>query len=257
VIWTEPDRYYAQATNAYWDQGDIVVAPVTALDAKSEDAAPVGEAVRRAFWWDERRGCYTTGETSLGLAMVVSHGCSLDKQFNRRVAQLRGQGLRIDAAVTLAESDDSLDRWVTVAPVIPLTEAIAGDPATLRANKVIGFFPVCASEQRNIDEGVVDLSRCAAIDREVMIDRLGILTDDARATLRYALARYWAYRAPKLTYEIEEAIGKRVLDVEIVPEGDLGLIFTFTDGSTLRMLQAPEEPGDGGVQRPGLSTSSD
>jgi hypothetical protein len=252
VIWTESDRYYSPPANAYWDQGDVIVAPVTALDSEPEDLPAAGGAIRRVFWWDEVRSCHTTGETSLGLAMVVSHGCSLDKQFNRRVSQLRGEGLRVDAAVELAEVDDSLDRRMTVAPIIPLADAIAGDAQTLRANKVIGYFPVCSSEPRHIDEGTVDLSHSTTIDRGVVVDRVGILSADARATLRYALARYWAYRAPKLTFELEEAIGKRILDVEIVPHGELGLILIFTDGSSLRLLQAPEEPGDGGIQRTGL-----
>ncbi len=93
MIWSEPERYYTPAVDAYWDQGDIVVATVTALDAEPEDAETgvpgIWPPVRRTFWSMDDDRTTTTGETLMGLAMIVSHGCSLDKEFNRRFEDLR------------------------------------------------------------------------------------------------------------------------------------------------------------------------
>jgi hypothetical protein len=260
VIWAEPERYYASTSGAYWDQGDIVLAPVAVLDAETEVAASrsvggVHISRRRMFWSEAEADSRTTGDASLGLAMIVSHGCSLEKEFNRRFEQLRRQGVSYESARTLAGSDETLDRLVTIAPLIPLVEAAPSQPAVLRANKVLGYFPVCESVDRGIDEALVDLSRCTTIDRDLILGRLGILSEEARATLLYALARYWAYRAPKLTYELEQAIGQLIIDVTVVEDGGLGVIFELGDGSFLHMLQAPVDPGTGPT-RPDLSRAS-
>ena len=259
MIWSEPDRYYAPAVDAYWDQGDVVVAPVTALDAESEDAdtgaVGIWAPVRRTFWSADDDRSTTTGETLLGLAMIVSHGCSLDKEFNRRFEDLRRRGYTLEAAEAEAAADDSLDRLVTVAPVIPLADVGRADAGVLRANRVVGYFPMCDSEDRSIDEGVVDLSRGATIDRGVIVARLGILSDDARATLLYALARYWAFRAPKLTYDVEEAIGRRIIHADVISSGELSVILELDDGSSLRLFQVPVDP-TGGPERPGLPQAS-
>ena len=250
MIWTEHDRYYSPETpdgDLWWGQGDLIVAPVALLDAGLEDAPSTSHSgsvrVQRSTFWegDESGSVTTTGEASLGLAMILSHGCSLDREWNRAVQKFRRQGHTLEDARALADEDTDLDRRLAVAPVVPFADAAPTTVIDLQANRVIGFFPVCESADRDIDGGVVELSRIATIDRSAIIARLGILSDDARATLMYALARYWAYRAPKMTYELEEAIGKRIVDVNVVDQGSLGIELVLADDSVIRLLQAPED----------------
>jgi len=240
VLWDDPIRYYAPQSNEYYDQGDVVVAPVSVLDDRPEGVGvanpQVGQSVRREYWTPAELGCQTTGEALLGPAMIVSHGCSLDKEFNRRVETLRAGGMSKRKAVSAAAGDDGLDRLITIAPIVPLADAEPADPGSLRRNHVIGYFPVCGSDERAIDEGVVDLLRHTTIDRAVIVDRLGIVSDEARATLLYALARYWAYRAPRLTYEIEEAVGKRIIHADVASRGDLGVVLMTGPRSWVHLL---------------------
>lgn len=255
MLFDEPDEYYDAPSNAYYQQGDVLLAPVALLhgDAAGPPVAPtLGVPVRRAFWSAADLGRPTTGEAVLGPAMITSHDCTLDKEFNRSFHKLRGEGLSIAAAQATAEQDDTIDRLVTVAPIVPYADAAPSAPDQLRHNAVIGFFPVCESVPRSIDGGVVDLNRQTTLDRSVIVERLGILSPPARATLLYALARFWAFRAPKLTYEIEMAIGHKIVNAQVVPGGDLGIILTLDDGSEVRFLQAPAASGGGGPERSGL-----
>lgn len=248
MLFDEPADYYDEVSAQYYQQGDVLLAPVAVLDggAAGPPAAPcVGVPVRRTYWSAADLGRRTTGEAVLVPAMITTHDCVLDKEFSRRFAGLRADGFTIEAARAQAEQDDALDRLLTVAPIVPYADAAPSAPEQLRNNAVIGFFPVCESLLRSIDGGVVDLSRQTTVDRSVIVDRLGILSSPARATLLYALARFWAYRAPKLTYEIEGAIGRRILDAQVVPGGDLGIVLTLDDGSEVRFLQAPSESGGG------------
>lgn len=249
MIWTDHDKYYASPSEVWWGQGDIIVAPVAVLDAWPEEGhsnGPSGafRAQRRMFWPSEEEAGQTTGDASLGPAMILSHGCSLDREWNRKVEKLRRQGYSLKQARAIADEDDGLDRRLAVAPVVPFADAAPTAVADLQGNRVIGFFPVCESEDRHIDGGIVDLSRVATIDRSVIEGRLGILSEDARATLVHALARYWAYRAPKVTYELEKKIGKKIVDVAVSDDQALVVELTLSDGSVLRLLQAPTtEPG--------------
>lgn len=254
MLFDESDEYYEEPSAQYYQQGDVLLAPVVSLDSDAAGgpiALDIGVAARRTFWSAADLGRRTTGEAVLGPAMITTHDCALDKEFNRRYSSLRDTGLSIEAARTEAERDVTLDRLVTVAPIVPYDDAAPSAPQQLRTNAVIGFFPVCESLPRSIDGGVVDLARQTTLDRSVIVSRLGIISDPARATLLYALARYWAYRAPKLTYEIEAAIGRRIVGARKAPGGDLGIILTLDDGSEVRFLQAPEA-SRGGPERTGF-----
>jgi hypothetical protein len=138
---------------------------------------------------------------------------------------------------------------------VPYIDAAPSGPEQLSRNEVIGFFPVCESAERAVDGGIADLLRSTTVDRDAIVDRLGILTRPARAALRYALARFWVYRAPSLTFEVEEAVGRRIRDYRVESVGDLALVLLLDDGSELRLLQAPAAGGGGGVERPSLPDS--
>ncbi len=117
---------------------------------------------------------------------------------------------------------------------------------------MIGFYPISASDQRGLGAGVVNLGASVTIERHTILDRLGILSADARAALRYAMARYWLYRAPSLTFGIEDAIGKRIIDHRFEPRESLALTLILEDGSEISLVQPIPDASGAGVERPSL-----
>lgn len=152
------------------------------------------------------------------LVMVVSHDCQLDKELHHAARRLQKEGLSEVAAYAQAESDDTLDRNVTVSPVVELTELpLAGDPnfdTNVRAGRVVGYLPVPARAGLLPAEAVVDLGYRTTADRATLTQRLASLTDPARLQLRYALARMDSLRTPDLGAELEAAVGQRITSVD-------------------------------------------
>lgn len=263
MLFDESERYFAPLSDAYYQQGDIVLSPVVRLEVGTHElgesavaAAVPGSWVTRVLW--EMRGPVDENLAALVRAayvpaMIMSHDCTLDKEFNRRVQELRGQQIAIDVATSAAAADLSLDRYFTVAPIVPFEDAAPSAVAQLKRNQVIGFFPVCDAAELGVDQGVVDLNRCTTVDRDLILDRLAILTAEARFALRYALARFWVYRAPRLSFEVEEAVGKRIVASRVTGEATLEIELELNDGSTLRFVQAPSGDRDDGPERPSLS----
>lgn len=259
-MFDEPESYFAPDSRAYYQQGDIVLAPAVVLESGDyppslvEGRPAIGESLVTPVWDDAPLGA-EAGRlvTSIRLCpvAVTTHDCTLDKEFSRRVESLRNrQNMPLESARTLAASDLSLDRYLNVAPLVPYAEAAPSTPDALKQNKVLGYFPVCRDEMRGTDECVVDLLQESTLDRNLIVARIGIMSDDARAAFRYALARFWVFRGPKLGFELEDAIGKRIDDVAISDDGTLAVDLTLSDGSTLRFLQAPRVD-EAGPERPG------
>ena len=227
MLFDDADAYYAPLGDGYYQQGDIVLAPVAVLDGDPGDPGDPGDAadfavVRRELWDGLEIagvGHQATANAGLVPAMITTHDCALDKEFNRRYRELRAQQMPMAEALEQAAADDSLDRLLNVAPVVPLSRAAPSAAEQLRRNQVVGFFPVCESAAQFVDEGVVNLLRETTIDRGLIVDRLAILSDDARATLRYALARFWVYRAPGIAVDVELALGKRIVDYRVESSG--------------------------------------
>jgi hypothetical protein len=259
VLFDEVDRFYAPTGECYYQQGDIVLAPHALLapgTEPDEQRMGLGIPVRRRVWDGDEFELgvpSTVAEALLAPAMITSHDCTLDKEFNRRYRELRQSGRSKAEAIEEAGNDPSLDRLLNVAPIVPFEAAAPSATAQLKRNEVLGYFPVCESEERGVDAGVVDLLRETTIDRSLIVDRLAILSQEARAALRYALARFWVYRAPKLTFELEQAIGKQITDVRLSRDGTLALVLVLNDGSEMRLLQAPPEQSAGGPERPPMS----
>jgi hypothetical protein len=264
MLFDDPELYFTHDSDRYYQQGDIVLAPMVVLESGNLPASAatgrpaVGDLLLNEVW-DEPPLAGESGRlvSSVCLCPVVitTHDCTLDKEFNRCVDALRTkQGMQLNAAIRAAANDLSLDRYINVAPVVPLSHAAPSGPAELRQNKVVGYFPVVEDDDRGIDAGVVDLLRETTIDRDLIVARLAVLSDEARAALRYSLARYWVYRAPKIGFELEDAIGRRIKDVAISGEGTLGIELALDNGSTLRFVQAPHTD-DPGPERPGLSSA--
>jgi hypothetical protein len=258
VLFDEPERYYEPPDQRYYQQGDVVLAPTALVLADALEAGVAGapgEVVQRVLWVDQHVGervSHASAQAVLCPAMVLSHDCAMDKEFNRRYRDLRRAGRSKASAETEAAGDPTLDRLLAVAPVIPYQDAAPSAPEQLSRNEVVGYFPVCASPERAIDVGIVDLMLTTTVERDSIVDRLGVLTDSARATLRYALARFWVYRAPLLTFDVEEAVGKRIDAYRVESSGGLALILELDDGSELQLLQAASGEGVGGPERPAL-----
>lgn len=262
MLFDDESDYYVADNAQYYQQGDIVLAPVAELRVGSRDgvidvagAPAVGDAVERAIWAPSAEVPASPGlavSARLLPAMITTHDCALDKEFNRRVEQLRRGGTtQLKVAVEQAAADPNLDRLINVAPIVPLEDAAPSGRRELTENRVVGYFPVCESANRFLDVGVVDLLHETTIDRGLIVDRLAVISSAARSALRYALARFWVYRAPKIGFELEHAIGKRIRDVQISDDGALAIELVLSDGARLAFVQGPTvaDPGPG---RPSL-----
>jgi hypothetical protein len=259
VVFEEPERYYQPEDGRYWQQGDIVLAPVGLFTSDADslndaDPAPLpGNVIRRLIWSEneELNAKKLVAEAQLSPAVVTTHNCTMDKDFLRRYRELRRDGIAKEEARHRAAEDDSLDPHLNLAPIVPFGEAAPSAPTELLANKVIGFFPICGSPERGIDEGVANLLHETTIEKSLIVDRLGVMTEEAIAALRYAIARFWVYRAPKLTFELERAVGKRITEISISTDESLAIDLELDDGEVIRFIQAPHVEQQG-VERPGL-----
>jgi hypothetical protein len=190
----------------------------------------------------------------LGLVMVTSHDCQLDKEWNRRVRELVRQGLEQAVAEREAEADPHLDRALTVSPLIDPHD-LDVDHGNVMAGRVLGYFPVPRHPEGWVPEAVVDLSyRCT-------VDRLGVvpvasISERARKELRYALIQMDALRTADLGFEVEAILGRSITSVAIPPTEPLVVELHLDDGSSVRLLQQPGEPAAGpgrtGASRPRL-----
>lgn len=79
MVFDEVDRFYVPTGEAYYQQGDIVLAPHAILAAGAEpleQVVQIGIPVRRRLWNGDEFGlsvASTVAETVLGPAMITSH----------------------------------------------------------------------------------------------------------------------------------------------------------------------------------------
>ena len=161
------DQFYAQESGGL-QQGDILLSGVSRiivddgysplqwdqLDAQEmglDGANPTGEPIRLF--------------AGFGLVMVTSHDCQLEKEWNRRRAELLAQGRSEDDAEAAATADDLLDRSVVVSPLIDPDDLISVDRGNLLGGHIVGSLPVPAAATGNIPESVVDLIYRCTVDR--------------------------------------------------------------------------------------------
>jgi hypothetical protein len=222
-------------------QGDLVLAPVARLETGS---LPLPEkwttldqiAVELRPDGDLPAFTVVGGYT---LAMITAHDCQLDKEFAARVRSLRGDGqMSMAAAEAEAELDPQLDQFLNISPLVPL-DSVKADLATVRANATIGLFHVHPFPEREIDEQVVDLTHTTTIDRGTIVRRLAVLTDHARSQLRFGLARLDAFRTPTIGFELEEAVGRRIVQVRQHPDNPLIVVLELAGGQELELVQQP------------------
>lgn len=178
------------------------------------------------------------------LVMVVSHDCQLDKEANQRArALMKERAIDEEAAFELAEADDTLDRHVVVSPVVPLDAVTtASDPnhrALIRQGRLLGYFALDDHEALGLRDVVVDLGMRATVDRLSLDRRLVCLTDPARLQLRYALARMDSLRTPDIGYELDAALGKRIVEVRRPDRRRPTVSLVLDDGSVVDLLPRP------------------
>jgi hypothetical protein len=243
-------RYYA-TDEPPLQQGDIVLAPVVRLQT---DAA----AIERWQSFDQASSDQLRVAPDLpaflarvgyGWAMVVTHDCHLDREFNERVKTLRRtEKLKLREAEEAAEADPDLDRFINVCPLIPAA-AYRADWDTLARGEPIGTFPVPALPARGVDDLVVDLTYRATIDRHTVVARAAALSEQTRTWLRFSLARTDVFRTPQIGFELEQAVGKRITAITAHSSNPLMVGLELSDGSTLELAHQPAEVGQGGTSR--------
>lgn len=240
-----PERFYT-AKEGPPKQADILSAGVSRLIAPDRFTPSAWDAL------DEHH-LQVAGEgpsrpplnlaTGHALVMVTSHDCHFDKEWNRRVRQLMKDGYDEAEASDLAEADETLDRTFTASPLLDPAD-VDVDRGNLMAGRVLGYLPVPASDAGLVPEAVVDLTYRCTLDR-MDIARLACVSNEVRAQLRFALARLDSLRSPEIGFRIEEVLGKEISDVVIPKSNPLVVEFHFGDGTTIKLLQRPGEPGPG------------
>jgi hypothetical protein len=188
----EAGSFYTGAAGPL-DQGDLLVAPLL-RPINPAEPAPV-DNFSRTPWLQIDETVSLKGVpphdvlAAVQAAIVVSHGCHIDKQYNQRVDDLhRKQGLPLAEARRQAEADRTLDRWIAVSPVVPL-DAVSADETAIAQRKAIGLFHIPAHPDGIVAvPAVADLSVKFTVDR-TLTRRVSCLTAEARDELRMALMR--------------------------------------------------------------------
>lgn len=230
--WHEPPR-----------QGDILLCGVSRVIAQDRHSPPQWEALDAHFVdidgaWDGERSLDVAA--GIGLAMVVTHDCQLDKEWNQRVRALQKTGMPLDEAEAEATTDTTLDRTLVVSPLVDPAE-LRIDPGNLRAGRIIGYLPVPAHPDQLVEECVVDLTYQCTIDRLDVV-KVAAISEPARKQLRYALIQLDALRTADLGFEVEAVIGRRIEKVEVPARDPLSVRIQLDDGQVIQLLQQPGSP---------------
>lgn len=262
------EEFYLDDDDVPLQQGDIVLAPVVRLSAGPAVEAAPGVVASAGKSFEQVDARVTPPDPALGMdlavqvgwgpAIVVSHDCQLDKDFNRRYRDLRATQMPKQEAAKLAEQDPTLDRWVMVAPVLSLETEVEDEAGkqqalAIRRGEIVGCFPVQERAEAGIPDGVADLTWVSTIDRHTIVARLASLSTQARAAFRFALARTAAVRTPELGFELEAIVGDRIDADRRARESPLVVQFDLHNAGTIQLMAPPGEPPAGGPTRTGES----
>ncbi len=224
-------------------QGDIVLCGVSRIIADDRHSPSQWESLDAHFVqiddaWDTGRPLGIAA--GIGLAMVVTHDCQLDKEWNQRVRELERSGMTLDRAEREAASDVTLDRTLVVSPLVDPSE-LRGGRGNLLAGRVIGYLPVPAHPDALVAECVADLTYQCTVDR-LDVAKIASITETARKQLRYALSQLDALRTADLGFELEAVVGRTIQRVEVPARDPLTVRIELDDGGVIQLLQQPATP---------------
>jgi hypothetical protein len=224
-------------------QGDIVLCGVSRIIAEDHHTPSQWESLDAHFVqiddaWDGGRPLGLAA--GIGLAMVVTHDCQLDKEWNQRIRELQKGGMAEEQAEREATSDATLDRTLVVSPLVD-PDDLRGGRGNLLAGNVIGYLPVPAHPENLVEECVVDLTYQCTVDRLEVI-KVASISEAARKRLRYALIQLDALRTAELGFEIEVAVGRTIREVVIPTRDPMTVRIQLDDGQVIELLQQPRTP---------------
>jgi hypothetical protein len=247
---TSPPPFYSDSDPPL-QQGDVVAVPLARLQTDPEFLPARWQSIdaSRAQLELPAELSETWAIGGWGWGMVISHDCHLDKEFNKLVRKLRQkEQLPLQEAAAIAERDPSLDRFVSVCPVLPIA-TFPDQAADAAAGHVIDLFHLPADPGREWAESVVDLSYRATVDRLFIEHRRLVLSEEARMRLRFAVARAETFRSSEIGFQLEQVINQRIRDLRQDPANAIGVEIETWDGTLVRLVQQPVEPPAGGPQR--------
>lgn len=238
-------------------QGDILLCGVSRAVSSDRYSPPQWDPLDQHFveisdaWGD---GLPLGLAAGVALAMVITHDCQLDKEWNRRVRELERQGVQSARAQQEADADTALDRALVVSPLIDPDE-IGTDRGLIMAGRTIGYFPVPRHPGELVPETVADLTYQCTVDR-LDVRKVASISEPARKQLRYALIRLDALRTTDLGFKVEAVIGRSIQNVRVPRRDPLTVRLELDDGQVIELLQQPGSPDQSGG-RSGEFFSSD
>jgi hypothetical protein len=236
-----PDAFYESHDAPR--QGDIVLCGLTRIIAADRYTPSQWESLDTHFvqiddgWEQGKSLCIAAG---IALAMVITHDCQLDKEWNRHVRDLERGGMPADQAEQEATADTTLDRALVVSPLVD-PDDLRGGRGNLLAGKVIGYLPVPRHPEDLIDECVVDLTYQCTVDRLDVV-KVSSISEAARKELRYALIQLDALRTSDLGFQIETVVGHAISRVEVPRRDPIAVHIHLDDGQVIQLLQQPGSP---------------
>jgi hypothetical protein len=215
-------------------------------------------------FWDDRRTPQVLemwGRANYALAVVITEGCAIDKEFNILRQAYLEEGCSPAEATKRALEDE--EGYVSVAEVWPI-EALPQHLRDGAASGAVGYVPFTLGSLVPDDtrQWAVDLSRVATVSIRSIQRRIG--TADGRWVLRLqsALCRYYAARSVRVTEDLTEIFQQVITRVEALtpPSGSPPRVrarLHFEGGRKLDLEAilseaTTEEPEEG--RRPGLHT---
>lgn len=189
-------------------------------------------------------------EVRRGLAVVLSHDCEIEKEFNREVERLKQDGTAEEEAVRRAEADPTLDRWVVIAPLRAYEEFPEEEWPGIRQGQRIGYMPL--DRLPGVEtEMVIDLGEATTVERHLLLPRGKIASLDAASVgdLRFKVTECYAVRGLSALSEIEALTGRTIVRTEVTEKSKKksSLALWLDDGSTAHLEvrrprdQLPEE----------------
>lgn len=259
--------FYLPESQEQLSQGDLFLVPTSVLwshDSRPDALAqvpPIPPRVGATVFthaWDpagagEAGAPATVIEARWGAAMVLSHNCEIDKDFNEAVDRLVAEeGLDDDEAMRRASHDWDLDRYIVVAPLLSYGEIAAHRHEGIRSGQRIGYFPLPPIPGFGTSDFAVHLSRVSTVERRLLRTGLKVasLATASGKRLQYKIAEVFASRRLTLLSEIEAAVGREIVQVKALKESrrKVTVALELDDGTDLHLETRPT-PGSAAPER--------